>query len=77
MLDVLIEQRTGLDRGASNPTLTGKTIRCLIGPRPRSNYGRRYLFRFGDPIHVYKIKAVDGILQDERGNRRPRFSSAK
>ena len=23
-----------------------------------------HTFRFGDPVHVYKIKAVDGIVQD-------------
>ena len=24
-----------------------------------------HLFRWGDPLHVYSIKAIDGIVQDE------------
>ena len=35
-------------------------------PGRRLSITDEHLFRFGDPLHVYKIKAVDGLLKDEQ-----------
>ena len=66
-LDVLIEQRPGLDRASSATDRDDNTVLIILDPVAISDTDT---FRFGDPIHVYKVKKIDGLLQDaEAGTR--------
>ena len=56
---------------ASPPTAHDNTT--ADDPRPRSDLLTIIRFRFGDPIHVYKIKAIDGVVANEETG--VRFSS--
>ena len=62
MLDVLIEQRPALDRGTSDTSRNDDTVLIILDPVAITD---EHLFRFGDPIHVYRIKAVKGLLKNE------------
>ena len=61
-LDALIEQRPALDRGTLDTDRADNTVVVILEPVSIST---EHLFRWGDPLHVYSIKAVDGIVQDE------------
>ena len=61
-LDAFIEQRPALDRGALSTERSDNTVLHILDPVAITD---EHLFRWGDPPHVYKIKAVDGLLQDE------------
>ena len=61
-LDALIEQRPALDRGTLDTDRADNTVLVIFDPLAITD---EHLFRWGDPAHVYSIKAVDGLLQDE------------
>ena len=62
MLDALIEDRPALDRGAASTDRADNTVLTILDPVAIFD---DHLFRFGDPVHTYSIKAVNGILQNE------------
>ena len=61
-LDALIEQRPALDRSTIDTDRSDNTVLVILDPVAIFD---DHLFRFGDPLHVYSVKAIDGILQDE------------
>ena len=62
MLDALISERPALDRSTIDTDRADNTVLVIFDP---VSILTEHLFRWGDPLHVYKIKAVDGLLQDE------------
>ena len=62
MLDALIEDRPALDRSTASTDRADDTVLTILDPVAILT---DHLFRWGDPPHVYSIKAVDGIVQDE------------
>ena len=62
MIYALIEQRPALDRGTLSTDRADNTVLTILDPLAITD---EHLFRWGDPVHVHKIKAVDGIVQDE------------
>ena len=62
MLDAFIEQRPALDRGTLSTERSDNTVLIILDPLAITD---AHLFRWGEPLHVYSIKAVDGIVQDE------------
>ena len=62
MIDAVIEKRPALDRGALSTDRADGTVLTILDPLSITD---DHLFRWGEPIHVYSIKAVDGLLQDE------------
>ena len=62
MLDALIEERLALDRDTSNTDRADNTVLIILDPVAITD---EHTFRWGDPPHVYKIKAVEGLLKDE------------
>ena len=70
MIDALIEQRPALDRSTIDTDRADNTVLTILDPVAVSD---EHTFRWGDPPHIYKIKAVDGLLKDEESG--VRFSS--
>ena len=67
MLDALIEQRPALDRGTLSTDRADNTVLTILDPVAISD---SHTFRWGEPPHVYKIKAVEGLLKNaETGTR--------
>lgn len=62
MLDALIEQRPALDRGTLNTERADDTVVTMLDPVAITD---THLFRWGDPPHTYRVKAVDGLVEDE------------
>ena len=62
MLEAFIEDRPGLDRGTNGTERADNTVLVILDPVAITD---EHLFRWGDPPHTYKIKAIDGLLQDE------------
>ena len=62
MLDALIEARPALDRGGTSTERSDHTVLIILEPVAIST---DHLFRWGEPPHVYKIKAVEGLIQNE------------
>ena len=61
-LNALIEDRPALDRSTIDTDRADNTVLTILDPVAILT---EHLFRWGDPPHVYQIKAVDGLLQDE------------
>ena len=61
-LDALIQKRPALDRSTIDTDRADNTVLTILDPVAITD---EHLFRFGDPAHVYSIKAVTGILLDE------------
>ena len=61
-LDAFIEQRPALDRGAISTERSDNTVLMILDPLAILT---EHLFRWGDPPHIYSVKAVDGIVQNE------------
>ena len=61
-LDALIEQRPALDRGTLDTDRADNTVLTILDPLAITD---EHLFRWGDPPHTYRVKAIDGLLQDE------------
>ena len=70
MLDAVIQERPALDRSTIDTDRADDTVLVILDP---VSVTTGHLFRWGDPPHVYQIKAVDGIVQDEVSG--TRFSS--
>ena len=61
-LDAFIEDRPALDRAAIDTDRSDEIVVIILDPVAIDDED---LFRFGNPIHVYKIKAIDGLIADE------------
>ena len=61
-IDAFIEQRPALDRGAISTERSDNTVLVILDPLAITDAD---LFRWGDPPHSHKVKAIDGLLQDE------------
>ena len=70
MIDALIEQRPGLDRSTIDTDRADNTVLTILDPVAITD---EHLFRWGDPPHVYSVKSIDGVVQNESTG--VRFSS--
>ena len=70
MIDAVIEHRPALDRSTLSTERADNTVLVILDPLSITD---EHTFRWGDPPHVYKIKAVDGLLQN--GETGVRFAS--
>ena len=61
-LDALIEARPALDRSTIDTDRADNTVLTILDPLAITD---EHLFRWGEPVHVYKVKQVDGLIQDE------------
>ena len=61
-LDAFIDQRPALDRSTIDTDRADNTVLVILDPLSITD---DHLFRWGDPLHIYQIKAIDGIVQDE------------
>ena len=68
LLDVLIEQRPGLDRSTIDTDRADNTVLTILDPVAITD---EHLFRWGG--HTYKVKGVDGVVKNETTG--VRFSS--
>ena len=59
-LDAFIEDRPALDRGTLDTNRADNTVVVILDPVAITD---EHLFRWGG--HTYKVKAIDGIVQDE------------
>ena len=63
LLDALIQTRPGLDRGLARATdRSDNTVLIILDPVAILDTDT---FRWGDQPHVYSVKKVDGLLQNE------------
>ena len=69
-IDAFIEQRPALDRSALTTERADNTVLTILEPVAIKD---DHLFRWGDPPQTYRVKSVDGLLQDEETG--TRFSS--
>ena len=66
-LDAFIEQRPALDRGTVSTERSDDTVLIIFDPLAITD---EHLFRWGDPPHTHKVKAIDGLLKNaETGTR--------
>ena len=71
MIDALIEQRPALDRGSGFTTdRSDNTVLLILDPVAITD---DHTFRWGEPPHVYSVKAIDGVVANEETG--VRFSS--
>ena len=70
LLDAFIEQRPALDRSTVDTDRADNTVLVILDPVAILT---EHLFRWGETPHVYKVKKIDGLLQDETTG--VRFSS--
>ena len=61
-LYALIEARPALDRSTVDTDRADNTVLTILDPVAILT---EHLFRWGSPPHVYKIKAVEGLVKDE------------
>ena len=61
-IDAFIEQRPALDRGTVSTERSDDTVLIVLDPLSITD---EHLFRWGDPVHTYKVKAIDGLVSDE------------
>ena len=61
-LDALIEERPGLDRDRIATDRADDTVLLILEPVAITDSD---LFRWGDPVHVYKVSKIDGVIKDE------------
>ena len=62
-LDALIEQRPALDRGTLDTDRSDNTVLVVLDPVAIFD---DHQFRFGDPLHAYSVKAIDGACAGRR-----------
>ena len=62
LIDALIEQRPALDRDRLSTERADDILLTILEPLAITDTDT---FRWGDPPDVYKVKKVDGLLQDE------------
>ena len=56
----MIEDRPALDRDAKNTDRADNTVLIILDPVSITDAD---VFRWGEPPHVHKIKAIDGLLE--------------
>ena len=61
LIHAMIEDRPALDRGTTSTDRADNTVLTILDPLAITD---EHIFRFGDPVHVYSIKKVDGIVLD-------------
>ena len=61
-IDAFIEQRDALDRDRGVTDRNDDTVLTILDAVAITDSD---LFRWGDPVHVYRVKAVEGLLKDE------------
>ena len=66
-IGAVIEQRPGLDRSTIDTDRADNTVLTILDPVAITD---AHVFRWGSPSHVYSVKAVDGIIQDEESGTR-------
>ena len=66
-IDAFVEQLHELDRGAASTERADNIVLHILDPVAIFD---DQLFRFGDPIHVYGIKEINGLLSDEEAGTR-------
>ena len=66
-IDALIEDRPALDRGPLSTDRADATVLVILDPLSITDED---LFRWGDPVHTYSVKAIDGLIQDEENGTR-------
>ena len=66
-LDALIEQRPALDRSTFTTERVDSTVVVIFDAVAILT---EHTFRWGDPLRIYSIKAVDGVIQDEEDGTR-------
>ena len=66
-LDALIEDRPALDRSTLDTDRADATVLVILDAVAILT---SHLFRWGSPSHVYSVKEVDGIVQDEESGTR-------
>ena len=62
MIDAFIEERPALDHGRLSTERSDDIKLIVLDPVSISDSD---LFRWGEPLHTYSVKAIDGLLQDE------------
>ena len=62
MLDALIEQRPALDRSTIDTDRADNTVLTIFDALAITD---EHTFRWGNPAHTYKVKAIDGVVQNE------------
>ena len=70
LIDAFIEQRPALDRDRIATGRADDTVLTILEPVAIIDTDT---FRWGDPPDVYKVKSIDGLIQDEETG--VRFSS--
>ena len=61
-IDAFIEQRPAVDRGTLDTDRADNTVLIILDPMAITD---EHLFRWGDPLHTYKVSKVDGIVKNE------------
>ena len=61
-LDAFIEERPALDPGRLSTERADNTVLHILDPVAITD---EHLFRWGEPSHTYRVKAIDGLIQDE------------
>ena len=61
-LDAFIEDRPALDRSTIDTDRADNTVLTILDPVAVFD---EHVFRWGDPPHTYKIRAISGLVQDE------------
>ena len=62
LIDALIEQRPALDRDRLDTERVDDTVLTILDPLAITD---EHFFKWGDPPHTYRVKKIDGIVQDE------------
>ena len=62
MIDALIEDKPALARSTIDTGRADNTILTILQPVAIKDSDT---FRWGDPAHVYKVKKIDGVVEDE------------
>ena len=61
-IDALIEERPTLDRKRISTDRVDDTVLTILDALAITD---EHLFKWGDPVHVYKVKKVDGVIKNE------------
>ena len=62
MFDAFIEDRPALDRSTIDTDRADDTVVIILDPVAILD---THTFRWGRPGHVYSVKSVDGVVQNE------------
>ena len=66
-IDALIEEGPALDRGTLRTERSDDIKVIVLDPVSITDAD---LFRWGEPSHTYRVKQVDGLIQDEESGTR-------